>query len=422
MTNHNHKLTNYWTVALQQWIACICCIAMLIGMLFSRGILSVSMIVMVLNTLHPIIWKKTWQESRKERFLLYSLLFFISYLVAGLWSEDKAAWFTFIQIKLPFVFIPFALLNAPLHIFKFRKFVIQGILLVLLAGMLYSLSFLIRVPGIYTSGQHLPSPLEGDYIRFTIALVLGINLVFYLFYERLYKGRLEVVWLVAWCLVAVIYIHIQAAKSGLVSFYLLGAVYIAFEFIRKKRWKVIAAASVIGIVGVIGFLSLPSVKKQIANLSYEQRVWETNDTIGYKKSSSFVPRLISYQIAGELILGHPLTGVGPGDMVQEIDRKYNTTYPSIRGSSRILPHNQFMCTMLVVGIPMGLILLLMVAAPVRKKRIRVYTLATFLIMLFGLMIEPMLEVQYGVFTYLFFTLLWMAIFKSQNETSGDAPS
>lgn len=411
MTATRSKLTSFWTPEIQEWIASICCIAMLAGMLFSRAILSVSMIVMVINTLHPDSIKQAWINTKKNRFVICGVLFFLSYVVAVGWTDDKAAWLPFVQIKLPFVFLPFALLNAPLQQIRHQKFVLFGILLVLLSGMIYSLSFLIINPELYKNGGHLPSPLEGDYIRFTMTLVLSINLVLYLFYERLVSGRMVRSLLVAWCVLAIAYIHIQAAKSGIVSFYLLILVYIAYEFIRRKKWGVIIGAFVMGGIAMVLLLALPSVKKQVSNLAYEKKVWEANDTTGFKKSSSVVPRLISYKIAVELIAANPVVGVGPGDMVDEIDEKYNKDYPSLRGASRILPHNQFICTMLIVGVPLSLILFLMVIAPLSRKELRVYTLSTFVIMVFGLMIEPMLEVQYGIFTYLLFTLIWMSVFK-----------
>lgn len=417
MTATKSRITSFWTPEIQEWIASVCCITMLAGMLFSRAILSVSMIVMVINTLHPDSIRQSWLNTKGNRFVICGILFFLSYVAAVGWTDDKAAWLPFVQIKLPFVFLPFALLNAPLHQIRHQKFVIFGVLLVLLCGMLYSLSFLIINPELYKNGGHLPSPLEGDYIRFTMTLVLSINLVLYLFYEKLVLDRVIRSLLVAWCVLAIAYIHIQAAKSGIVSFYLMIFVYIAYEFIRRKKWGVIIGAFVIGAIAMALFLSLPSVKKQVSNLAYEKKVWEANDTTGFKKTSSIVPRLISYKIAVELIVANPATGVGPGDMVDEIDEKYDKDYPSLRGPSRILPHNQFICTMLIVGIPLSLILVLMVMAPLRKNEIKVYTVATFVIMVFGLMIEPMLEVQYGIFTYLLFTLIWMSVFKKTERTS-----
>ncbi len=126
-----------------------------------------------------------------------------------------------------------------------------------------------------------------------------------------------------------------------------------------------------------------------------------------------MPRLVSYKIALELIWGQPLTGVGTGDVKAEIDKKYKAEYPNMIEFFRLIPHNQFIFTALVVGIPLSLTLVLMFFAPLMRQQRNIYVVATLLIMFVGLSIEPMLEVQNGVFVYLFFTLFWMATFKNR---------
>jgi O-antigen ligase len=413
-------LFSYWTPAVQEWIAGICCVSMIAGLLFSRGVLSVAMIVLFLNAFHPLTLKKTWEDWKKNRFALFCLLFFASYFISGLWSTDTGNWLKFVQIKLPFLILPFAFFSIPLEQAKFQRAVMGGVLLVLLVGMCYSFYFLVVNPQFLTQYLHLPSPVEGDYIRFTIALVLGIQFVVYQFLHRkeLLSRRDKTV-LLLWGLLAVAYIHIQAAKSGLLCFYLLLLVYIIWLLPRKWKWLIILFP-VLGIAGIWSLSSLPSVQKQIKNFSYEQKVWETNDTAMFNKSSSFVPRLISYKAALEVIRDHPVSGTGAGDMKVEIDKKYEEKYPNIRPVFRLIPHNQFICTMLVIGIPLSLFLVLMVLSPLRPGPANVHTIATMVIMITGMLIEAMLEVQYGVFVYLFFTLFWIVSFRKKEPIQNSA--
>ncbi len=128
-----------------------------------------------------------------------------------------------------------------------------------------------------------------------------------------------------------------------------------------------------------------------------------------------MPRLIYYKVEEELISEQPLTGVGTGDVKTEIDKKYKAEYPGMIEFFRLIPHNQFIFTALVVGIPLSFTLILMVVAPLMRQTKNIYTVATLIIMFVGLSIEPMLEVQNGVFVYLFFTLFWMAVFKKRQE-------
>lgn len=408
----------YWPLRAQEYQACLCCVGMVAGMLFSRGLLSVSMIVMFANALHPALLRESWQRCRNSRFALFSFLFFLAYALSGFWSEDIANWSRILQIKLPFLFLPFAFINAPLHKPELQRYTIYGILLTLLGGMIYSFSFLAANPDFLNVAPHLPSPLEGDYIRFTMALVLGLQMIFYLFSEKsLFRLKSpEKALLVAWSIVSIAYIHIQAAKSGMLCLYILIIIYIAGRYLRKRPGLGFAFLFLLGSASIIGGMTIPSIKRQVSNIVKEQKMWATNDTTQFNNASSFVPRLISYKVALELISEQPLTGVGTGDVKTEIDKRYKAEYPNMIEFFRLIPHNQFIFTMLVVGIPLSLTLILMVFAPLMRERRNIYTIATLIIMFVGLSIEPMLEVQNGVFVYLFFTLFWIAAFKTKRDS------
>lgn len=415
MNTPGQGVTRYWPLQVQEWLACICSVGMVAGMLFSRGLLSVSMIIMFANALHPSLLRDNLLRCSRNRFALFSLLFFVAYALSGLWSEDTLNWSKILQIKLPFLFLPFAFIAAPFQKTRYQKYTIYGILITLLSGIIYSFSFLAVNPQYLNINPHLPSPLEGDYIRFTIALVLGLQMIFYLFSEKstftLKNG--EKALLVVWSIISIAYIHIQAAKSGMLCLYLLIIIYIIARYFRKRPGLGFAFLFLLGSASIIGGLTIPSIKRQVKNIVSEQKMWEANDTAQFNNASSFVPRLISYKVAIELIGEQPLTGVGTGDVKTEIDKKYKAEYPNMVEFFRLIPHNQFIFTALVVGIPLSLTLVLMVFAPLMRQQRNIYVVATLIIMIVGLSIEPMLEVQNGVFVYLFFTLFWMAAFKNR---------
>lgn len=322
-----------------------------------------------------------------------------------------ANWAAVLQIKLPFLFMPFALFSLSLEDIRIRNFVFYGILLILTIGMLYSLHPLLAEPGYLQSHLHLPSPVEGDYIRFTMALVCGLQLVLYeLLYQKEKKpsGRTAVI-LALWSLLAVFYIHFQAAKSGLVCFYILVAAFLMSYFGGKRLWIGILILAGVAGAGIASLFYVPLLQKQLRSIAYEKKIWEQNDTSKFANTSSFVPRLISYEVALGLIGQHPLTGFGAGDLKEQMDAAYIRQYPAIQEPRRIIPHNQFICTALALGIPLSLLSLVPMALSPLKRKQPFPERANFLVMCTGLMIEPMLETQYGIFVYLFFTLLWMRV-------------
>ena len=119
-------------------------------------------------------------------------------------------------------------------------------------------------------------------------------------------------------------------------------------------------------------------------------------------------RLISYRLAVDIIKAHPFNGVGAGDMQQEMEKGYMAKYPQVPAEYRLIPHNQFLIVCLGCGIPALVLFSVWAFFPAtwgRGAKGRFFLLVTWLSLLLALMVEPMLEVQFGVFVFLFF-LLW----------------
>jgi hypothetical protein len=94
---------------------------------------------------------------------------------------------------------------------------------------------------------------------------------------------------------------------------------------------------------------------------------------------------------------------------------YATYYPQVDDKARLVPHNQFLITALGCGIPAMLIFTAWVVYPLtwlRRKitaseklfaaRQNFFFFMAWLLLLTQLLIEPVLDVQYGVFVYMFF--------------------
>jgi O-antigen ligase len=91
-----------------------------------------------------------------------------------------------------------------------------------------------------------------------------------------------------------------------------------------------------------------------------------------------------------------------------MDSLYLHQHPEIAENGRLLPHNQFLTVALGCGIPTMVIFMAWVLWPlsrIGKNRQSFFFFIVWFLLLIQLMIEPALEVQYGVFIYLFFLLL-----------------
>lgn len=395
-----------------EWVSLISCFLMSIGMVCSRLLLSIGMLMLFLNTLQPQKIAENWRKLRHSAFALFSLLFFLAYVISGFWSEDQSNWLVMVQIKLPFLIFPFALMGLPLNNKFWLKLMIAGLLIALLGGMIYSFS--ISNSKNYEGGLHMPSPMEGDYIRFTIVLVLAMVFIVYLIKNAVVMqiNKIFVVLLIIWFAIAVAYIHIQAAKSGIVSYYIFYGIFVLhYGFTRRRPLQTLGLVA-IGIIGFLAFSKLPIMSSQINKMSYERQVLKTADTAGYRKTGSVVPRINSYKVAADVISKNFLIGVGAGDMKEEMDKGYDEKYPNLVGPAKLLPHNALLCSFIAIGVPMSVMTLVMlICSPLFKRvnRGNIYFITTWIILFFGLMIEPMLEVQFGIFVFLFFMYLWTEI-------------
>src|SRR5690606_26794011 len=271
-----------------------------------------------------------------------------------------------------------------------------------------------------TSGRsiHFPLPtMDGDYIRFTLALVLSIPLALFLLLSGLHKPVKKSlrVFLIFWILAAIVYIHLQAAKSGLIGLYLTGLFYLIVALRKGKYPKLILSGFVIGLlVLILAALKLPNVESQIKRTKYEYEVWSSGDVSRYNKTASFIPRLNSYEVAWVVIKNNWLLGTGAGDIETTLSKNYNELFPSFVKRRQLIPHNQFLYTAVAVGLPLTAILILMVAFPFTQQLgHRIFTWPSGIVLFASLLIEAMLEVQYGVFVYLFFTLFWMSVFQRE---------
>lgn len=412
------KLIKLWNDDVHEKASIFCCLLMIAGLFFSRALLSFSMFVMLLNALHPRFVGQYWIQWRTNLFSMLCLGFFLTYFISGLWSSDLSYWLKATINKLPFVILPFAFLSIPVHKEKTRNIVIFGLIFMQLLLIGYSLTQLALHWDIYIKGYQFSKPIPttkyNDHIRFSISLVLSIFMIFYLLFEKntIKKGTRYI--MTAVVVLFIIYIHILAAKSGLVCLYLGLLIFGIFKIGRKNKVLGLLAAVFIIALPFLGYLFVPTFKAKIDYVGYE--VNRTKETRRYDYTLSDAGRMITYEIGSKSIKEHPFLGVGAGDLMEEMRKGYKSDYPEITGDQQFGPINQFMFTALSVGIPLTLLLLAMCVTPFfMKVNNRIYLIVTSIALSVSLMVEAPLELQFGVFTYLFFMIIWINILKKQTN-------
>ena len=121
-------------------IAIFSILLMIAGLLVSRLFLSFGMILFGVNSLWNVHPKK-WLQNK---WWLIGLSWIAVYALSWFWSSDKETWGVMLQLKLPILLLPIAFGFVGKFSNKQLQLLTICIALMLLAGVSYSLSFLVR--------------------------------------------------------------------------------------------------------------------------------------------------------------------------------------------------------------------------------------------------------------------------------------
>jgi hypothetical protein len=119
---------------------------------------------------------------------------------------------------------------------------------------------------------------------------------------------------------------------------------------------------------------------------------------------SDAPRILSFQAGAAIVKSNFFTGVGSGDVLHQTIEWYQMHAPFLKPYEQLLPCNQILMFVCSGGVLMGLMGLVFFLAPFWIKALKKNFLwvAFHALALFGFMYEIGLEVQNGVFIYVFF--------------------
>jgi O-antigen ligase len=378
---------------------------MFAGFLFSRAALSISMFLFGINAIRDV----PPREWLRQKWWLLGLAWVLIFAVSGLWSEDKGQWNDHLQTKLPFLLLPLAFSYQPRFSGRQMRFFTVSVAMMLLISAGYTISIFLSDPVYYINeykvSHMLPTLPKKDHIRSSMAAALFVIWCVYA-WPQMTGRRMKLI--VGFCMaLLVVYIHVLAAKTGLLSFYLFLAAWGIYLSFGRQKLLGIAVIVAMPVVLFIAMRSLPTLRERFVYIGYTIFMYQHNERTD---NLGDVARLVSYQLSGKLIAAHPMTGVGAGDMKQQMDAMYEHYYPQTDEHGRLLPHNQFLVVALGCGVPAMVLFIVWVFWPltkIRRNRQSFFFFIVWFILFIQLMIEPVLEVQFGVFVYLFFLLLML---------------
>ncbi len=376
--------------------------AFVAGFLGARAILSIATLLLGLNALRgtsPRDWlrHKGW---------LFGVLWVAVYAVSFFWSQDKGEWGERVQVKLPILLLPLAM-AYPLSLSRRQNSVLMsGVCLLLLSGIGFSLSFFVRdaaaIAERYGRSFTFRTPAYDCHICFSAFLAAAVFWIVAQWSWLLRVAR----WIAGIsAIIFVIYLHILAAKTGLVMLYGAGVLLLVRALLRRRFARVGLMIGGMAALLALAWVALPTFRARVGYMRWSMMEYRSGRISAHYSDPG---RVYSYRVALAQIGQSPVVGYGAGGVEAAMTEGYVRLFPEIAPENRLVPHNQFLASGVAVGIPATLALLLWwlsVPATALRRPHRFYNVGIWMLVSVLLFVDPAFEVQYGMAVFLFF-LYW----------------
>lgn len=382
-------------------------VLVLVGLLFSEAGMSIGMMVLAANAVFNKNIRQNFQVFFQNRALVGLTLIFFIVLISGLWSENVEWWVNRSRMKVPFLLLPFAVVAIP----RFDKQVYYPILAfffwVMVGICLYSMGlYLIDFEAItkaYGQGQVLYTPVM--HIRFSLLVVYSIVIGYWLSGERFqFKFPAERWMMVVATAFLLVYIHVLAVRSGLVSLYVV-MVYLAILWIVSSKRYFLGIGFILFLL-VGGLIAIRFVPTLWNKFGYTQ--WSLSQ---FERREGLADLSDSYRLAtieAGLVIGnaHPVLGVGFGDIKDDTRTYLQRNYPELL-QQIYMPQSEYVLFYASTGIVGLLLFIWATLQPLFYQNGWRHSLigGFHIIMIISFIVEQTLETQLGTAIYVVFAVL-----------------
>lgn len=376
------------------------------GLIFSRAILSIATAAFIIVLITDGSWRARIKIFSKTSILVIISTLFIIPFISVLWSDDKTTWLHMMTTKLPLILLPLAFAQGFHLSQKQWKHLTWFFLLLVLAATFYSTGFYLSNTSLYEAAYKQAkvfyTPMHGDHLRFSLLVSITVLLALFLFHKS--KSVLDKRLLAFTIIWFVIYLHLLAARTGLISLYFILFCCIIYYAVRKKNIVVLSGlAAAVCLLPVIAWLTLPTFKARFLYLRYDL----TQAFYGhYTSGTTDGGRVLSIKGGWTLMKQSPL-GIGLGDIKWEMNNWYANAVPGMVESDKLFPSSEWLIHGLIAGWPGLLLFTFIIGAPFFLKiRYRFWWCLLHAVLAFSILFDTGLSTQFGIFMYTFFILIW----------------
>jgi O-antigen ligase len=329
-------------------------------------------------------------------------------VLLSVWQTyDWTYWFIRLQVKASFLVLPLAFLFLPAfsrrlvhHLFYFI------LLLFTIANGLVLYHFFQDVESALQGlkmGQPLWTP--SNHIRYSLLLALavvgGVQLLRAGHFWRVRAER----WLIgALTLLAFIFVHFLAVKSGILMLYVGLGTLLLHYLLTSRRWLMgLGLLTLLVAIPVVGFYAFPTLRNKVIYTIHDFKMYTQGQGDTYSDSG----RIAALKAGWEITREHPVLGVGAGNLRHAMAVKFDEQYPNYL--EKFMPPNQFLFVWAGTGLWGLAIFVFAFFFPLfyRRHYTDAFFLAFYAMQTVSILIEHSLENIVGIVHYCFFLLVLM---------------
>ncbi|HEY3387306.1 MAG TPA: O-antigen ligase family protein [Saprospiraceae bacterium] len=409
-------------MSLRHPIAVFVCMAMAMALLWSKALLSFTMVILAVVAsvdiqIHPLrirwlLTPKRIRESINSRpYLWVFALFFLLYLVSIIYAGDISAWWALTHPKIAFLLIPlaFAMLD-PFSRKDYMAVVLSMILMAVWSSVWVQVGYYENYYLFNRSlgfGGSLPAPT--NHIRYSV--IVAISMVICLSFaieDKRYRFRWER-WVYGVLAAYLFYfLHVLSVRTGLALGY-AGIAFLILSYMRHlKRWKQMAMIGMMILAPIVAYKSMPGFEQKINYTLYDLGKFNEGEGESYSDSE----RWQSWRAGIEVGNQHPFFGTGTGKFRQELKSYYAT---KLNKETYERPHNQYINVFTCFGL-FGLAIFLFtlvypMTASVFWNEPLLPTL--FIMQLLSMLVEHPLDTEVGTSLFLLMTLVGLSYYSGK---------
>ncbi len=392
-------------------------VLVLMGLLFSEAAMSIGMIGLAANAVFNKNIGRNFRTFLQNRVLTGFTAIFSIVLVSGLWSDNLDWLANRLQMKLPFLLLPFAIVAVP----RFDKSVFFPILAsffwVVAAICTYSIGLYVlnyeAVTEAYKQGHVLFTPVM--HIRFSLIVAICVAIGWYLHQEKYYiRFPVERIMMLIITILLIVYLHVLAVRTGLVSLYGAMGFFILHYILKTRRYALGIGMAVLMLGGaVLAMRFVPTLWNKIGYMRWSLEQITKGERLA-DLSDSY--RLATIEAGIQLGNQQPMFGIGWGDIKDETAVYLQSKYPELLDII-YTPQSEYVLFYAASGLFGLLIFSWATLLPLfyDKSWQNLLIGAFHVIMILSFVVEQTLETQLGTSIYIIFSVMGVRFLLQKNN-------